>query len=385
MARSAIGHIGEFHPDSEDWISYTERIQLYFVANGIADATKPRALLLSVCGSATYQLIRDLLSPTKPTEKSFAELVTLVKEHQHPAPSFIAQRCTFNSRLQQPGESISTSIAQLHKIARHCKFGNVLDDMLRDRLVCGCRNKRLQYKLLADPDLTFDRALIAARASETADRGAKDLTGGTVNKLNSTRRPCLQPPKPVNPPKPPPPDSCSHCSAVASICHKKARDQKSDAHGGGRSRNHKLETAGDSDELEDPVYSLFRTTTGRPRPIEVSVTLSNAETVMEVDTGATLSVMSDETYNRLWAPDARPPLLPSSAQLSTYTGEKFYALGKIMVNVSYQHQQHQLSLLIVPGMGPSLFGCDWLQHIRVDWTSSTPTPNNSLTRFWTST
>ena len=44
------------------------------MANGIEDATKRRAILLSVCGSATYQLILDLLSPTKPTDKSFAEL-----------------------------------------------------------------------------------------------------------------------------------------------------------------------------------------------------------------------------------------------------------------------------------------------------------------------
>ena len=388
MAHSGIGHIGDFHPDSEDWICYTERLQLYFVANGITDATKQQAIPLSVCGSSTYQLIRDLLSPSKPTDKSFDDLVALVKEHQQPAPSFIAQRCTFNSRLQQPGVSISTFIAQLRIIAQHCKFGTVLDDMLRDRLVCGCRDKRLQYKLLSDPELTFDKVLLAAKSSETADRGAKDLlVSGSVNKLNPHRRP-QQPP--LNSTKPTPPDTCSRCGAahspstckyktatchyckklghLASVCRKKARDLKSDTRGGGKPRNHKLATEDNSDEPEDPVYSLYHTTAGRPRPTEVSVTLNMAETVMEVDTGATLSVMSDGTYNRLWVPDARPPLLPSRIQLSTHTGEKIHALGTIMVNVCYQNLQHQLSLLIVPGTGPSLLGRDWLQHIHIDWT-----------------
>ena len=227
---------------------------------------------------------------------------------------------------------------------------------------------------------------------ETADRGTKDLAGGSVNKLYTTRRHRPHPPKPFKPPKSPPQPltNCSRCGAahspstckfktatchyckklghLASVCRKKAREQASTSRGGRESRNHKLETADDSDEPEDTVYSLFHTTTGRPRPIEVSVTLSNVDTVMEVDTGATLSVMSDETYKRLWAPDARPPLLPSSAQLCTYTGEKFNALGKIMVDVSYQHLQHELSLLIVPGTGPSLLGRDWLQHIHIDWT-----------------
>jgi len=104
------------------------------------------------------------------------------------------------------------------------------------------------------------------------------------------------------------------------------------------------------------------------KPIEVSVTLSNVETTMEVDTGATLSIMSEETYNRLWDRHARPPLIPSSAQLSTYTGEKISVLGAINVDVYYQHLQHKLQLLIVPGTGPSLLGRDWLQHIRLDWT-----------------
>ena len=260
--------------------------------------------------------------------------------------------------------------------------------MLRDRLVCGCRDKRLQYTLLSDPELTFDKALLAAKSSGTADRGAKDLSGsGSVNKLNPHRRP-RQPPS--NPTKLTLPDACSRCGAahspstckyktatchyckklghLASVCRKKARDLKSDTRGGGKPRNHKLATEDNSVEPEDPVYSLYHTTAGRPRPIEVSVTLNTAETVMEVDTGATLSVMSDGTNNRLWAPDARPPLLPSRIQLSTYTGEKIHALGTIMVNVCYQNLQHRLSLLIVPGTGPSLLGRDWLQHIHIDWT-----------------
>ena len=120
-AHRLIGHIREFHSDSEVWISYTERLELYFAANGIEDATKRQAILLSVCGPSTYQLIRDLLSPTKPMDKSFAELVTLVKEHQQPAPSFIVQRYNFNTRVQQPGEMISAFVAQLRKIARDCQ------------------------------------------------------------------------------------------------------------------------------------------------------------------------------------------------------------------------------------------------------------------------
>ena len=61
------GSIGEFDRSQEDWVSYTEQ---YFVENDVKNADKQRAILLSACGPATYQLIRNLVAPSKPPEKS---------------------------------------------------------------------------------------------------------------------------------------------------------------------------------------------------------------------------------------------------------------------------------------------------------------------------
>lgn len=57
------GTVGEFDHDKEDWVSYCERLVQYFTANDVNDAGKQRAILLSVCGAATYQLIRNLVVP----------------------------------------------------------------------------------------------------------------------------------------------------------------------------------------------------------------------------------------------------------------------------------------------------------------------------------
>ena len=70
------GSIGEYNSTREDWLSYTERLIQYFVANGISEeGDKRRAILLSSCGAATYQLIHNLVAPDKPMDKTFAELV----------------------------------------------------------------------------------------------------------------------------------------------------------------------------------------------------------------------------------------------------------------------------------------------------------------------
>ena len=56
------GGIGEFNSSDEDWSFYTERLQQFFIANDVLDASKQRAMLLSACGAGTYTLIRSLVT-----------------------------------------------------------------------------------------------------------------------------------------------------------------------------------------------------------------------------------------------------------------------------------------------------------------------------------
>ena len=173
------GSIGEFKNAQEDWRSYVERLQQYFVANDVESAEKQRAILLSAVGGATYQLIRNLLAPAKPTDKSFAEIVEAVLRHHQPKPSVIVQRFNFHSRSRNSGENVSTYVAELRKLSEHCNFGETLNDMLRDRLVCGINDQRLQRRLLSEPELTFAKALELAQAAEAAERNAKELERAT--------------------------------------------------------------------------------------------------------------------------------------------------------------------------------------------------------------
>ena len=53
MATVAVGHIEEFRPDVEHITTYLERIELYFIANDIADAKKAAVLLTCIGGKTT--------------------------------------------------------------------------------------------------------------------------------------------------------------------------------------------------------------------------------------------------------------------------------------------------------------------------------------------
>ena len=80
------GSIGEYSDFIEDWTAYTERLENYFTANDVEDGLKKRAILLSVCGAATYKLIRSLAAPEKPKDHSYENLKQMVKTHHNPKP-----------------------------------------------------------------------------------------------------------------------------------------------------------------------------------------------------------------------------------------------------------------------------------------------------------
>ena len=91
------------------------------------------------------------------------------------------------------------------------------------------------------------------------------------------------------------------------------------------------------------------------KPLEVTVQVDGHQLVMEVDTGASLSLISHETYQRLWP---SRPLKASSVNLRTYSGDQVGVLGGLNVDVSFGDKHAELPLLVVEGSGPSLFGRD---------------------------
>lgn len=71
--------------------------------------------------------MNSLLALNTPT---FDELVKLVQDHYQPPPS--------ERYIKIQGKSIFT---ELQKLAEDCNYGDSLDEMLQDHLVCGVQNE----------------------------------------------------------------------------------------------------------------------------------------------------------------------------------------------------------------------------------------------------
>ncbi|KAF4090749.1 hypothetical protein AMELA_G00055870, partial [Ameiurus melas] len=115
-------------------------------------------------------------------------------------------------------------------------------------------------------------------------------------------------------------------------------------------------------------FNMFTVDTdeGPPRPYYATVTVEGQDIKFEVDSGATASVISEETYRRTWG-HKPPPIKPLNLKLRTYTGQAIPHLGVLHVNISVGSQRAEGRLVIAKGSGPSLSGRDWLRKMKLNW------------------
>ena len=354
----------------EDWLQYCERLEFYFEAKEIDDAQKQKATLLSACGASTYKLMCDLVSPLKPKDKTFAELKEIVQKHLKPKPSEIVQRYKFHTRCQQSGESLATFVAELRHLSQDCNFGDSLLDMLRDRLVCGVGSLRVQKRLLAEPDLTFESAFKISTAMETAEKNAVDLQAskaGTAGEDNSGFKMAADVNKvsEAGPASAKKPFECWFCSKPGhreSECifkkkleGKLRKKNKNKSGKEGKQPIQKLDSASDEE-----TFAVFKMQS-KEKGYTVKVKIDNEIVDMVIDTGASVSLINETLYKRLNR-TARP-----SKRLRTYTGEEIPVLGGCDVSVTYNNKNVDLPVMVVRGSAPCLLGRDWLEELKLDW------------------
>ncbi|XP_045116421.1 uncharacterized protein K02A2.6-like [Portunus trituberculatus] len=400
-----FGHLGEFsEANRAAWGEYCERLEQYFLANKIEDADVQRAVFLSSVGEATYGTLRSLCSPRKPKDIVLQELLETLQNHYDPKPSSIVARFRFNSCRKSGTESVRDYVARLRMLSGNCQYGAMLNEMIRDRLVCGVDDEAIQSRLLAEADLTLDKAVNLAVALETAACNTHELKQFSAPLLTTEQPPAVswvgqsETPRPRNRVKhysdrPKQFSKCFRCLSdrhsnvncpfklrrcfeCNKVGHTRAAHKAgtvSVVEGSGTTAvaepSHDAGTDGETDE----VYSLFNVTQAGAGsefhpPLLLAVKLQGRDTHMEVDTGASCSVMGETLFRELCGQHF--PLGVSDRVFRTYTGEKIKVLGVADVDVACQGKvTRKLPLVIVRGHGKGLIGRNWLKETKMNWTA----------------
>lgn len=115
----------------------------------------------------------DILNASTLTEEeklNYSAVKDCFEKHFVGRRNIIFERARFNMSKQEQGETNDSFITTVHKLAEHCPFGALREELIRDRIVVGIRNISLSEKLHLDSHLTLSKAVNQVRQSETVKR-----------------------------------------------------------------------------------------------------------------------------------------------------------------------------------------------------------------------
>ena len=268
------------------------------------------ATFLTTIGSKTY-VLRDLLAPAKPSEVKLEVLVKTLRDHYEMKLIVIKGQFHFHKCEQHVGEGVAVYSIALKKCSEHCAFRTFLDEALRDRFVCGLRSKQTQKRFSVQKEVTRKAAVEIVLGMEVADKQADNFRnspedGGIDH---------------VKPPHPPTAlkqrklccrcgenhipqkcqfkdENCRNCKSKGHIA--KVAKRKFQPHIQSRIGNNLVQCVETGDQTpndQDNEFKLSQISQEKPEPsIMVPVKVSNKDCSMELSTGASISIMSEEAW-----------------------------------------------------------------------------------------
>ena len=90
----------------------------------------------------------------------------------------------FNSRNQQSGEPFNAFVSDLRIKATTCEYGELKDELIRDRIVTGITKNNVQKQLLKEADLTLVKAIQVCQVNELSEQQLDQL--GQAQKLDQS-------------------------------------------------------------------------------------------------------------------------------------------------------------------------------------------------------
>lgn len=168
---------GEFDfSKPESWPKWIKRFERYLsVTKLIEKSDKEKIDLLCYSMGGKFEEILTQVMPTITSSTTFASVKEKFDFYFSPKRNVIFERYKFNSRIQEVGETVDTFVTALYSLAESCEYGDIKDELIRDRIVIGIRDTRASERQQLINDLTVDKALEIARQSEIQSKEGKKL------------------------------------------------------------------------------------------------------------------------------------------------------------------------------------------------------------------
>jgi len=164
------------------WPAWIRAFETFTVASAIADDAQKKAILLHVVGPQACDIYYTLAK----TDDKFDDVVKTLTDYFKPLKQLDYHKFVFHGMVREDNESMDDFASRLRAQAKLCEYEGSADIELRARLIYGCRNQRLQERILSEDNMVLAKILELVRNSDAAKQQAKGIAGaikGDANKM----------------------------------------------------------------------------------------------------------------------------------------------------------------------------------------------------------
>ena len=104
------------------------------------------------------------------------KILDALQDHFVPVRNILCERYIFHNTEKQAHETIDQYLIKLRRLAEPCQFGNLEDEMVRDRLLLGCKDSAARARLFREKSCDLKKAV-----SETTCEQLKEIEGNGMH------------------------------------------------------------------------------------------------------------------------------------------------------------------------------------------------------------
>ena len=323
---------------------------------------------LATCGISALQKLQYVVAPEKLENMTFSAIESSLQQYLKPRKRLIiAERTCFHLLRQQPEESVANFTLRLRQGIQYCDFdelkssSNPTEEMMLVGLVAGLHDPRMQEIVLDKIQAAggkFSVKQVQELVQQFEERrdfiNQRDTKLESVHFSRSNARDRNEGVKMIK--------NCKYCGKnhairrcpafgkVCSLC-KKQNHLAAVCKSG--SSHHVNDRSSDDD-----VYFLTTNEINSIDDKKCEVLIDGKSMVMQLDTGASVSVIS----SRMWRQLGQPRLRKSSRRMEAYDGRCLTTLGKFVATMEKDGRYHSAELTVVQSEKEfGLLGRDLLQ------------------------
>ena len=125
----------------EEWTKWVRRFERFRKASGLEEKDEEVQIntLIYAMGDDADDILRSFRLSAADSKK-YDTVKAKFDAHFVKRRNVVYERAKFNLRRQRDGESVDSFITAIYGLAEYCGYGNLHDEMIRDRIVVGIRD-----------------------------------------------------------------------------------------------------------------------------------------------------------------------------------------------------------------------------------------------------